>query len=162
VYTAYLWIYFVHPFFTLTAALAAAVTLARRSAGAALAGFMFFFIWGFTEMVQQSLTTVIPNSHAQRAGEGPYAAPTPPRTCKGPAEQHAAQLVCAVASLPEKTAKDPQWRELVRAGSNKRMKAEEILVRFLAFHRRLEQYEKPLANFLNVFTEQNRDARPTS
>jgi hypothetical protein len=59
VYTAYLWIYFVHPFFTLTAALAAAVNLARRSAGAALAGFMFFFIWGFTEMAQQSLTLIV-------------------------------------------------------------------------------------------------------
>jgi hypothetical protein len=58
VYTAYLWVYFVHPFFTLTAALAAAVNLARRSAGAALAGFMFFFICGFTEMVQQSLTLI--------------------------------------------------------------------------------------------------------
>ena len=58
VYTAYLWIYFVHPFFTLTAALAAAINLARRSAGTALTGFMFFFIWGFTEMAQQSLTLI--------------------------------------------------------------------------------------------------------
>jgi hypothetical protein len=55
-------------------------------------------------------------------------------------------------------AKDPRWRELVRAGNNKRMKAEEFLVRFLAFHTRLEQYEKPLANFLNLFTEQHRNA----
>lgn len=58
VYRFYLWVYFVHPFFTLSAALGAGVSLARRSAGAALAGFMFFFIWGFTEMAQQALTLV--------------------------------------------------------------------------------------------------------
>jgi len=58
VYRLYLWIYFAHPFFTLTAALAAGVNLARRAAGIALAGFMFFFIWGFTEMAQQSLSLV--------------------------------------------------------------------------------------------------------
>ena len=58
VYAGYLWIYFVHPFFVLTAALAAGVSLARRAAGAALAGFMFFFIWGFSEMVQQALTLI--------------------------------------------------------------------------------------------------------
>jgi hypothetical protein len=55
-------------------------------------------------------------------------------------------------------AKDQRWRDLVRAGNNKRMKAEEFLVRFLAFHTRLEHYEKPLASFLNLFTEQHRDA----
>jgi Protein of unknown function DUF262 len=57
-----------------------------------------------------------------------------------------------------RTAKDQEWRNLVRAGNNKRMKAEEFLVRFLAFHNKLEEYEKPLANFLNVFTEQHREA----
>lgn len=56
------------------------------------------------------------------------------------------------------TAKNQQWRGLVRAGNNKRMKAEEFLVRFLAFHTDLENYEKPLANFLNTFTELNREA----
>jgi hypothetical protein len=38
------------------------------------------------------------------------------------------------------------------------MKAEEYLVRFLAFHHELEHYEKPLAAFLNQFTDRNRDA----
>jgi hypothetical protein len=56
------------------------------------------------------------------------------------------------------TAKDPRWRGLVHAGANKRMKAEEYLVRFLAFHHELEHYEKPLAAFLNQFTDRNRDA----
>lgn len=50
------------------------------------------------------------------------------------------------------------WRKLVHAGSNKRMKAEEFLVRFLALHTDFENYEKPLAIYLNTFTERNRDA----
>lgn len=58
VYRLYLWVAFTHPFFTLTAALAVGVNLARRAAGIALAGFTFFFIWGSTEIVQQSLTLV--------------------------------------------------------------------------------------------------------
>lgn len=55
------------------------------------------------------------------------------------------------------TAKGEDWRELVHAGNNKRMKAEEYLARFLALHFNLENYQKPLANFLNEFTEQNRE-----
>jgi hypothetical protein len=58
VYAAYLWIYFAHPFFVLTAAFAAGVKLIPRAAGAALTGFMFFFVWGFSEMLQQALTLV--------------------------------------------------------------------------------------------------------
>lgn len=59
-----------------------------------------------------------------------------------------------------RTARRDTWRKLVHAGTNKRMKAEEFLVRFLALHFDLESYEKPLAIFLNTFTERNRDAQP--
>jgi hypothetical protein len=61
-----------------------------------------------------------------------------------------------------RVAKDRQWRELVHAGTNKRMKAEEFVVRFLAFNHGFERYEKPLAAFLNQFTEQNRDPSDAS
>src|SRR5882672_10805041 len=57
-----------------------------------------------------------------------------------------------------KRANEHEWRTLVRVGNNKRMKAEEFLVRFLAFHYGFDSYEKPLAGFLNDFTETNRDA----
>lgn len=53
--------------------------------------------------------------------------------------------------------KDKVWRDLVRAGNNKRMKAEEFLIRFLALHYGLESYEKPLAIFLNQFAADHRD-----
>lgn len=53
--------------------------------------------------------------------------------------------------------KKPRWRKLLHVGSNKRMKAEEFLIRFLAFHFRLEEYHKPLESFLNGFTEYHRD-----
>ena len=37
------------------------------------------------------------------------------------------------------------------------MKAEEFLIRFFAFHFRLNDYQKPLEAFLNTFTEHHRD-----
>ena len=37
------------------------------------------------------------------------------------------------------------------------MKAEEFLIRFLAFHERLNEYQKPLASFLNTFVEHHRE-----
>src|SRR5205807_65313 len=40
----------------------------------------------------------------------------------------------------------------------KRMKAEEFLLRFLALRFDFENYEKPLAAFLNIFAERHRDA----
>jgi hypothetical protein len=58
VYVIYLWGSFVHPFFTLVAALGASICLARNSAGAAIAGVLFFSIWGFSEMLQQSLVLI--------------------------------------------------------------------------------------------------------
>ncbi len=57
-----------------------------------------------------------------------------------------------------RTARREVWRKLVHAGNNKRMKAEEFLIRFLALAVDFEHYEKPLAIYLNTFTERNRDA----
>ncbi|WP_109488444.1 DUF262 domain-containing protein [Occallatibacter savannae] len=57
-----------------------------------------------------------------------------------------------------RTARREEWRRLVHAGNNKRMKAEEFLIRFLALQTDFEHYEKPLAGYLNSFTERNRDA----
>jgi uncharacterized protein DUF262 len=54
-------------------------------------------------------------------------------------------------------AKDEKWRRRLHAGGNKRMKAEEFLLRFLAFHFRIDEYQKPLEAFLNSFVEYHRD-----
>lgn len=56
-----------------------------------------------------------------------------------------------------RTAKDERWRKLLHVGNNKRMKAEEFLLRFLALHHRLTDYQKPLESFLNDFTEYHRE-----
>jgi hypothetical protein len=58
----------------------------------------------------------------------------------------------------DKAAKDNKWRELIGARSDKRMKSEEFILRFLALHSDLDTYEKPLSVFLNKFSEKNRDA----
>lgn len=58
----------------------------------------------------------------------------------------------------DKQASSKQWRELIHARSDKRMKAEEFILRFLAFHFDLNKYEKPLAGFLNQFAEDHRNA----
>lgn len=58
------------------------------------------------------------------------------------------------------TAKDERWRSVLHVGNNKRMKAEEFLLRFLAMHHRLDQYQKPLESFLNDFAEYHRDDSP--
>jgi hypothetical protein len=58
----------------------------------------------------------------------------------------------------DKTAKQKTWHELIHAKSNKRMKAEEFLVRFLALYYEFDNYQKPLAGFLNSFSERYRDA----
>ncbi len=58
----------------------------------------------------------------------------------------------------DKIGRDRKWRDLVASKSDKRMKAEEFLLRFLALHFDLDSYEKPLAAFLNTFVEKHRDA----
>jgi hypothetical protein len=58
----------------------------------------------------------------------------------------------------DKKAKARSWRELLRLKNDKRMKAEEYILRFLAFRFSYDSYEKPLAAFLNTFSEKHRNA----
>lgn len=52
------WAYLVHPFFVVGAALGVAMALRHTRAGLAVAGFLGFLLWGFTEASQQTLTLV--------------------------------------------------------------------------------------------------------
>jgi hypothetical protein len=52
------WLYLLHPFLVLTAALGAAAAIRRSAPGAAVAGFLGFLLWAFTEAAQQALTLV--------------------------------------------------------------------------------------------------------
>ncbi|MGH8175597.1 MAG: hypothetical protein ACREV5_04975 [Steroidobacter sp.] len=50
------WVYLVHPFLVMTAALAVAMHIRRSHPAAALIGMLGFVMWGFTEAGQQTLT----------------------------------------------------------------------------------------------------------
>jgi hypothetical protein len=50
------WVYFVHPFLVLTAALGVAMRLRRTHSAAAVIGLLGFVLWAFTEAGQQTLT----------------------------------------------------------------------------------------------------------
>ena len=59
--------------------------------------------------------------------------------------------------LVNELAKEENWRELINPGAYKRMKSEELVIRFFAFHYNLNNYKKPLANFLNEYCEENKE-----
>jgi hypothetical protein len=61
----------------------------------------------------------------------------------------------------DKVGREKSWRELIGARTDKRMRAEEFVLRFLALHHELENYEKPLTGFLNNFMERHRDDNDT-
>jgi hypothetical protein len=50
-----------------------------------------------------------------------------------------------------------RWQELSGIKSDKRMRGAELVLRFLALAFRLDEYEKPLATFLNKFAQANRN-----
>jgi hypothetical protein len=52
------WVYLLHPFLVVTAALAVAARCRFRAGGAASLGFLGFGLWGATEAAQQTLTLV--------------------------------------------------------------------------------------------------------
>ena len=56
VYVLYAWVYLVHPFLVLTAALAIAMRIRATASAAAVIGLLGFTLWGFTEAGQQTLT----------------------------------------------------------------------------------------------------------
>ena len=55
-YVARSWVYLIHPFLTLTAAVGVAMRIGRLHSVAALAGLLGFVLWAFTEAGQQTLT----------------------------------------------------------------------------------------------------------
>lgn len=50
------WVYFVHPFITMMAALAVAMRIRSFRPGLAMVGLVAFLLWGFTEAAQQGMT----------------------------------------------------------------------------------------------------------
>ena len=62
--------------------------------------------------------------------------------------------------LINELAKDKNWRALINPGADKRMKTEELVIRFFAFHYNLNNYKKPLANFLNEYCDANKEITP--
>jgi uncharacterized protein with ParB-like and HNH nuclease domain len=58
--------------------------------------------------------------------------------------------------MVSKLARDQKWSRFFALKSNKRMKLEEYIIRFLALSQELTQYEKPLSAFLNRFAEKYR------
>lgn len=56
VYRLYSWVYFVHPFLVVTAALAVSMRLRREAAALVVSGLLAFVLWGATEAGQQALT----------------------------------------------------------------------------------------------------------
>lgn len=59
--------------------------------------------------------------------------------------------------LAEKLAKKAVFSEMVAITGNKRMKLEELVLRYWALAEGLEHYQKPLSGFLNSFCERNRE-----
>ncbi|MBZ9870897.1 DUF262 domain-containing protein [Mesorhizobium sp. BR1-1-9] len=51
------------------------------------------------------------------------------------------------------------WQALSGIKDDKRMRGAELILRFLALCFKLDEYEKPLASFLNKFAQNNRDAK---
>jgi hypothetical protein len=56
VYRLYAWVYFVHPFLVVAAALGVSMRLRREAASLVIPGLLAFFLWGATEAGQQALT----------------------------------------------------------------------------------------------------------
>jgi len=53
--------------------------------------------------------------------------------------------------------KNKIWKSLINPGAEKRMKTEELIIRFFAFHYNMGNYRQPLSGFLNDFAEINRE-----
>jgi hypothetical protein len=58
--------------------------------------------------------------------------------------------------LCEALAKNEEFGRMIRLGHNKRMKLEELVLRFLALRFDGQSYRKPLSGFLNTFAEKHR------
>lgn len=58
--------------------------------------------------------------------------------------------------LVESLSTRKEWRALLGLRNDKRMKAQEFVIRFLAFNDEWRSYQKPLFAFLNKYCEQHR------
>lgn len=59
-------------------------------------------------------------------------------------------------TLATEVADSSKFAEALDIKDNKRMKAEELIIRFWALSERFEKYRKPLAGFINSYAEENR------
>jgi uncharacterized protein with ParB-like and HNH nuclease domain len=57
----------------------------------------------------------------------------------------------------EELSQDEIWMEMTGTKNDKRMKSDELILRFLALYFNLENYRKPFLGFLNDFSERNRN-----
>ncbi|WP_199231435.1 DUF262 domain-containing protein [Falsiroseomonas bella] len=57
-------------------------------------------------------------------------------------------------------AENKDWLNAVGIKADKRMKAEELILRFFALRHDRQNYQKPLSGFLDEFSSKNRDAKP--
>lgn len=62
----------------------------------------------------------------------------------------------SLMKLIESLSENKMLRALTLTKNDKRMKADELVLRFFAFSERWRDYNKPLANFLNIYCENNR------
>ena len=66
-YMGRLWVNFVHIFLAFMAYLGAALLIAQRSLGLALAGFLWFLLWGFTELLGVSVLIFAVNNTLRKS-----------------------------------------------------------------------------------------------
>jgi uncharacterized protein with ParB-like and HNH nuclease domain len=57
----------------------------------------------------------------------------------------------------EKLSQDRNWLSLTSLHKDKRMKGEELILRFMALYQDYENYRKPFVSFLNSFCDKNRN-----
>ncbi len=63
----------------------------------------------------------------------------------------------SLMKLLEKLAKNTLWKELTGIKTDKRMKREELILRFFALTDDWRNYQKPLSSFLSKYSENNRE-----
>ncbi|MCA8830309.1 DUF262 domain-containing protein [Hymenobacter pini] len=59
--------------------------------------------------------------------------------------------------LTSRLAENELFQHLTKTKDNKRMKGDELVLRFIAFYKEYEIYKLPLIGFINRFTEENRN-----
>ena len=60
-------------------------------------------------------------------------------------------------SLVDELVNERIWKKIIAIKSDKRMKSEELIIRFFALYYNYKNYQKPLNLFLNLYCEKNRN-----